>query len=104
MTTSDILHETVSALTANKVRTTLTMLGIVIGISSVITLVAIGQGAQGSIQASIQSIGSNLIIIYPGAQKSFGYSASAGRGAATTLTPDDSAAISVGVANVSAVA
>jgi len=103
MTTKDILHETFSALTANKVRTTLTMLGIVIGISSVISMVAIGQGAQGSIQASIQSLGSNLLIVYPGAQRSFGYGASAGRGAAQTLTPDDATALST-VANVSAVA
>ena len=104
MTTKDILHETFSALTANKVRTSLTMLGIIIGISSVISLVAIGQGAQGTIQASIQSLGSNLLIIYPGAQRSIGYGASAGRGAAQTLTPADSAAISSQVANVGAVA
>ena len=104
MTTNDILHETFSALTANKVRTTLTMLGIVIGISSVISMIAIGQGAQGSIQSSIQNLGSNLLIIYPGAQRSFGYSPSAGRGAAQTLTPGDSDAISSNVANISAVA
>jgi len=80
------------------------MLGIVIGISSVISMVAIGQGAQGSIQASIQSLGSNLLIVYPGAQRSFGYGASAGRGAAQTLTPGDESAISSQVANVTAVA
>jgi putative ABC transport system permease protein len=104
MTTQDILHETFSALTANKVRTLLTMLGIIIGISSVIILVSIGQGAQGSIQASINSLGSNLVIVYPGAQRSFGYGASGGRGAAQTLTPDDATAIASSVANVSAVA
>jgi len=104
MTTRDIIHETLSALTANKVRTALTMLGIVIGISSVITLVAIGQGAQGSIQASINSLGSNLIIIYPGAQRSLGYGASGGRGAAQTLTPDDATALATDIANVSTVA
>ena len=104
MTTADILHETLSALTANKVRTALTMLGIVIGISSVIILVAIGQGAQSSIRSSIQSIGSNLIIIYPGAQRSLGYGASGGRGNATTLTPADADAISAEVQNVNAVA
>ena len=104
MTTADILHETLSALTANKVRTALTMLGIVIGISSVIILVAIGQGAQSQIQSSIQSIGSNLIIIYPGAQRSFGYGASGGRGNATTLTPADADAIKSDVQNISAVA
>jgi putative ABC transport system permease protein len=103
MTTKDILHETVSALTANKVRTSLTMLGIIIGISSVITMVSIGQGAQGSIQANIQSLGSNLIEIFPGAQRSFGYGASGGRGNAQTLTPDDATAISNQVSNIAAI-
>ena len=59
MTLKDILHETYSALSANKVRSGLTMLGIVIGIGSVIEMLAIGQGAQKSIQSSIQSVGSN---------------------------------------------
>ncbi len=103
MTTKDIIHETISALTANKVRTALTMLGIVIGISSVITMVSIGQGAQGSIQSSIQALGSNLLIISPGAQRTPGYQASAGRGSSHTLTPGDAAAISSGIANVAAV-
>ena len=58
MKIKDTLHETYSALTANKVRSGLTVLGIVIGISSVIAMLAIGQGAQSSIQNSIQSIGS----------------------------------------------
>ena len=102
MTTKDIIHETVSALTANKVRTSLTMLGIIIGISSVITMVSIGQGAQSSIQSSIQSIGSNLIIVSPGATRSFGYGASSGRGAAKTLKVDDVTAISQEVQNIGA--
>ncbi len=103
MTTSDILHETFSALTANKVRTSLTMLGIIIGISSVITMVSIGQGAQSAIQSSIQSIGSNLIIISPGATRSFGYSASTGRGTAKTLTMKDVDAIANEIENINAV-
>ncbi len=103
MTTSDIIHETVSALTANKVRTSLTMLGIIIGISSVITMVSIGQGAQSSIQNSIQSIGSNLIIVSPGAARNLGYGASTGRGAAKTLTMGDIDAISQEVANIGAI-
>ena len=103
MTTKDILHETISALTANKVRTALTMLGIVIGISSVIIMVSIGQGAQSSIQSSIQSIGSNLIIVSPGAQRNFGYGAAGARGGAQTLTVDDVSAISSQVSNISAV-
>lgn len=104
MTTKDLAHETFSALASNKVRTSLTMLGIIIGISSVIVMVAIGAGAQSSIQSSIQTLGSNLIIVYPGAQRSFGYGASGGRGAAQTLTPEDATAIGASVANVGAVA
>ena len=103
MKTSDLLRETYSALTANKIRSGLTMLGIVIGISSVIAMVALGNGAQDSIQASIQSIGSNLIIVTPGATKSFG-GPSAGRGTAQSLTVADANAIKSGVSNVSDVA
>jgi putative ABC transport system permease protein len=102
MTTQDILHETISALTVNKVRTALTMLGIIIGISSVIILVSIGQGAQSSIQNSIQSIGSNLISISPGAQRGLGYQVSTGRGTSRTLTLGDAAAISTEVSNINA--
>jgi len=93
MTISDIYHETSSALRANKVRSGLTMLGIVIGIGSVIALTAIGQGAQSSIQASIQSIGSNLILVMPGAVATPGSIVSAGRGTAQTLTNDDATAL-----------
>ena len=103
MKTSDLLRETYSALTANKIRSGLTMLGIVIGISSVIAMVALGNGAQASIQASIQSIGSNLVMVTPGATKSFG-GPSAGRGTAQSLTVPDAEAIKSGVSNVSDVA
>ncbi|HUD04276.1 MAG TPA: ABC transporter permease [Candidatus Paceibacterota bacterium] len=104
MTTRDIFEETYTALSANKVRSGLTMLGIIIGISSVIAMVAIGQGAQGSIQASINTLGSNLIIVTPGAQKGPGYQISTGRGTAQSLTIDDAAAILSQVQNVAAVA
>lgn len=103
MTTKDILHETISALTANKVRTSLTMLGIIIGISSVIIMVSIGQGAQGSIQSSIQALGSNLLIISPGAQRGPGYQVSTGRGTSHTLTPADATAIGQEVTNIAEV-
>ncbi len=59
----DLLEETYTALSANKVRSGLTILGIVIGIGSVIAMVSIGQGAQKSISDSIQSAGSNLILL-----------------------------------------
>jgi putative ABC transport system permease protein len=94
MKTEDLWEETYSAVTVNKVRSGLTMLGIVIGIASVIALQAVGQGAQGSIQASIQSLGANLIMVTPGAQRTIGTTVSAGLGSAETLTPDDATAIS----------
>jgi putative ABC transport system permease protein len=102
MVTIDILKETFWSLSANKVRSGLTILGIVIGIASVITMVAIGQGAQASIASSIQSIGSNLIIVRPGAQHSGGVSS--GAGSNTTLTLEDANAIKNEVQNVQAVA
>ena len=98
----DILHETQSSLSANKARSGLTMLGIIIGIASVIALTAIGQGAQNSISSSIQSIGANLILIMPGAQRSFG-GPSGGRGGAQSLTIEDADAISSQVSNVAGV-
>lgn len=93
MKLTDTLHETYSALLSNKVRTGLTMLGIIIGIGSVIAMVSIGQGAQTSIQARIQSIGSNLIQITPGVQSGPGVQVSQGRGTARTLTQADAQAI-----------
>jgi len=93
MTISDLLHETSSALLGNKVRSGLTVLGIVIGIASVIAMLAIGAGATGSIQSSIQSLGSNLVIVFPGAQRGPGSQVSTGRGAAQTLTLADADAI-----------
>lgn len=105
MTVGDILHETNIALSANKVRSGLTVLGIVIGISSVIVMLAIGQGAQGTIQANIQSLGSNLIQVFPGAARTVGgFGPSQGRGSAQTLTLDDAEAILDSVSDVSAVA
>jgi putative ABC transport system permease protein len=103
MMISDLFQETYSAITVNKARSALTILGIVIGISSVIAMVAIGQGTQNSIESSIQSIGSNLIIITPGAQRAVGAQVSAGRGSAQTLTQEDAAAIESGVSGVAAV-
>ena len=104
MKNSDVIHETYSALSANKARSGLTMLGIIIGIASVIAMTAIGAGAQSSVASSIQAIGSNLIIVTPGAQKGPGTQVSAGRGTAQSLTLADSNAIMSDVANVRDVA
>ncbi len=90
----DIIQETITALSSNKVRSGLTILGIVIGIGSVVAMISIGQGASGSIQASIQSIGSNLVLVRPGFQRgAVAGPVSAGRGSATTLTQEDAEAI-----------
>ena len=104
MTASDLFEETYSALLANKTRTGLTMLGIIIGIGSVIAMVAIGQGSKGTIESNIQSLGSNLIIIMPGAQRGAGIQISAGRGSSQTLTVDDSDSIQTDIASIKAVA
>ena len=103
MTTHDLWEETYSAVTVNKVRSGLTMLGIVIGIASVIALVAVGQGSQASIQANINSLGANLVMVMPGAARSFGTTVRSAGGSSQTLTPDDATAIA-SVSNVAAVA
>lgn len=100
MTTRDLLLETYSAITANKIRSSLTILGIVIGIASVIAMVSIGQGAQGSIQNSIQGLGSNLLSVSPGAAQQSRGAVSTGRGGAQTLKNSDADALRA-VTNVS---
>lgn len=102
MQTKDILKETFSALKANKARTGLTMLGIIIGIASVIAMTAIGQGAQDTVTEKIESMGANLVIVTPGAQRSFG-GPNMSRGGAKTITIEDADAIESQVENISAV-
>ena len=103
MLTTDLFQETYWALSANKVRSSLTILGIVIGIGSVIAMIAVGQGAQSSIQNSIQSAGANLLTIMPGAARGVGVQISAGRGSSQTLTQEDAAAITQQVPLVKAI-
>jgi len=103
MLINDLFEETYLAISANKTRSGLTILGIVIGIGSVIAMISIGQGATGTIESSIQSLGSNLITVMPGFQRSFSQ-LSASRGSAQTLTVEDAEAILNQVSNVLAVA
>jgi putative ABC transport system permease protein len=100
----NLVRETYSAITVNKARSGLTILGIVIGIGSVIGMVSIGQGAQSSIESSIQSIGSNLLIVQPGFQRGPGSQVNAGRGSAQSLTQADADAISQDLTLAKAVA
>ena len=60
------LKVALTALRVNKLRSTLTMLGIIIGVAAVITMVAVGAGAQARVEDQIRSLGSNLIIILSG--------------------------------------
>jgi putative ABC transport system permease protein len=97
------LRLALQALARNRVRSLLTMLGIVIGVAAVIVTVAIGAGARASVQKSISSLGSNLIVVQPGSITTGG--ARSGFGGASTLTPADGLAIAAlpGVASVSPV-
>ena len=80
-----------SALRVNKMRSALTMLGIIIGVAAVIAMVAVGSGATARIQEQIQSIGSNVIIVLSGSINSGGIRL--GSGASQTLTEDDAKAM-----------
>jgi len=97
---SDLFKETFFSLSSNKSRSALTILGIVIGIASVITMISIGQGASIQIESQIQSLGSNLLIINPGASRSFGSMVRSSRGSADTLTLDDAEAIEKNIENI----
>ncbi|MEK7172421.1 MAG: ABC transporter permease [Patescibacteria group bacterium] len=103
MKISDLFQETYTALSANKARSGLTILGIVIGIGSVIAMVSIGQGASGQIQSSIEGLGSNLLTVLPGVIQPGRGIVSSGRGSAETLKNDDADVLRkiTGVINVS---
>ena len=86
-----ILRIALKALARNKMRTALTMLGMIIGVSAVITMVSLGAGAQNSIDAQIQSAGTNMIMVSAGDFRQGGVRQ--GQGNASTLVPDDATAI-----------
>ncbi len=88
----NILLSAFRALYRNKMRSFLTMLGIIIGVGAVIIMLAIGQGAEFSVKEQIQSLGTNILIIFPGSQQQGGIRS--GAGTMTTLTEDDANAIS----------
>jgi putative ABC transport system permease protein len=79
------------ALKRNKMRSFLTMLGIIIGVGAVIVMLAIGQGAKYSVEQQINALGTNVLIVLPGSQQSGGIRV--GAGSMTTLTEDDALAI-----------
>ena len=81
----------INALGRNKMRSGLTMLGIIIGVGAVIAMVAIGQGASAQIQAQIANLGNNMLFVQSGSQSQGGMRG--GAGSITTFTPDDVDAI-----------
>lgn len=104
MEIKELIAEALNTLRVNKLRTFLAILGIVIGIGSVIALVSLGQGSQASITNQIESLGANLLTVTPGSQR--GGFVQGGAGSATTLTLEDAQAIATSptvtdVANVS---
>lgn len=100
----DLIQETYFSLKANKSRSALTILGIVIGIGSVIAMISIGQGAAADIEANIQSLGTNLLVIQPGSTQGPRSMVKGGAGSATTLVLEDAEAVEEQIDNIEAVA
>src|SRR5579862_1764229 len=101
MNPREVIRVALRALARNKLRTVLTMLGIIIGVGAVICTVAIGQGASAQVQAQIQSLGNNMIMVFAGSVNTGGVRM--GNGATKTLTDDDAEAILQHVPNVVAI-
>jgi putative ABC transport system permease protein len=91
MTLGDTLEEALQAMGANRLRTGLTMLGMIIGVGAVVLMLAVGQGAQAMVSESIASMGSNLFIVLSGSSTSGGVRM--GGGTIPTLTASDAEAI-----------
>jgi putative ABC transport system permease protein len=85
----EVIKVAFGAIRANKMRSMLTMLGIVIGIAAVITMVSLGEGAQRSVQERLQALGTNVLTVNPG-QQMFG---GVDRGESVRLTVDDATAL-----------
>src|SRR6202050_1743553 len=101
MNPREVIRIALRALARNKLRTILTMLGIIIGVGAVICTVAIGQGASQQVQQQIQALGTNIIMVFSGNVNVGGVRM--GNGANKTLTADDAQAILQHVQGVAAV-
>jgi putative ABC transport system permease protein len=91
MTARGTAQLALTALAANKARTALTMLGVVIGVAAVVTMMAVGAGAQARVAEQIRSLGSNLIIVMSGSVTASGVRL--GSGSHFTVTEDDARAV-----------
>ncbi len=92
-----LLQIALRALAANKLRSALTMLGIVIGVAAVIVMIAVGAGAQARVEEQIRSLGSNLLLIMSGARTQGGVRLP--QGSSQTLSEDDAIAINQEIAD-----
>ncbi len=95
-----IIAAAMQAIWRNMMRSMLTMLGVFIGVAALIAMVAVGQGANEAVRKQIESLGTNLIVVLPGARTAGG--ARGGFGSASTLTTSDAQAIRRGKAPRSA--
>src|SRR5205807_8246714 len=86
-----ILQAAAQAILRNTLRSVLTTLGIFIGVAALIAMVAVGQGANAAVEKEIESLGTNLLVVVPGAITANGVRG--GSGSASALTVDDAAAI-----------
>jgi putative ABC transport system permease protein len=93
MSIIDTIRSAFAALSANKLRSSLTMLGIIIGVSAVITLMAVGQGSQKGVTERIRGLGSNLLFIRPGQSQASDVQSAVYGGQALTLVDTDAYAI-----------
>ncbi len=96
----ELIIESIGTLTINKLRTGLAVLGIVIGIGSVIALVSLGQSTQQAIQSQIQSLGSNLLTVQPGSQNTGAVRGASGGGQTLTLADAEAIATSPQITTV----
>ena len=103
MRATDLVASAMRALRSNPLRSALTALGVIIGVASVVSIVALGRGAQDKVQSSIASLGSNLLIVVPGASQGSGGLRFA-PGQRDSLTIGDAEAIAANLEGVRAVA
>ncbi len=91
MSFAAILRIALGALRVNKLRSALTMLGIIIGVAAVIIMIAVGNGARARVEDQMRSLGSNLIIVFSASSTFTG--ARSGAGGLQTISEDDAYAI-----------
>lgn len=104
MSISQSIRTAWRSLRAHRMRSVLTMLGVIIGVGAVIALQSLGQGAQGAINSQIESMGTNLLFVQPGSTSSSGVRTAVGSAATLTLADAEALADPANCPSVAAVA